>query len=254
MSNIYEALERAKKSVQVGNGVVDASPAAAISIGQTTPCPSVLDDGFPHMEDEMVALYHTIASALPGIKNRSVLFIGCDSNEGTSTIARQLGKTVSLRMEKNVLLMDLDRSRPDLHVYAGLKPERSIDDVLKEGESIDKAMCQVDETSLFVMPLFQTSVLTPKTVESAKQENLWKSLKEKFDLIIVDSPPATVFPDGPGIVSQVDGVVLVVEAEQTRWSVAQNVKEKIEKSGGNILGIVFNKRRFYIPQWLYNRM
>jgi Mrp family chromosome partitioning ATPase len=252
MSNIYEALEKARKPVHVANPTIGTSEIPK----HDTVLPSVLDDPFPQMEEEMVALYHMITSSLPGIEHRSVLFVGSGSNEGTSTIARQLGRTASLRMEKNVLLMDLDRSRPDLHVYSGLRPEKTIEDVFKNGGpiDIDKAMCQVDESSLFIMPLFQTSILTPKTVESAKHEELWKPLKEKFDLIIVDSPPATVFPDGPGLVSQVDGVILVVEAEKTRWSVAQSVKEKIEKSGGRILGIVFNKRKFYIPKWLYKRM
>jgi len=52
----------------------------------------------------------------------------------------------------------------------------------------------------------------------------------------------------------VDGVVLVVEAEKTRWQVVESLKEKIENSGGNILGMVFNKRRFYIPENIYRRM
>jgi protein-tyrosine kinase len=253
MSNIYEALEKARKSVHVVEAPI--GPQRTPENGKNgNGLRSVLDDPFPEMEEEMVALYHMITSSLPGIEHRSVLFVGCDSNTGTSTVARQLGRTASLRMDKNVLLMDLDRSRPDLHVYAGLNPERTIDEVIKDGEPIDRAMCQVDESSLYIMPLFRTSVLTPRTVESAKDEGLWKPLKEKFDLIIVDAPPATVFPDGPGLVSQVDGVVLVVEAEQTRWPVALSVKEKLIKSGGNILGIVFNKRSFYIPRWLYSRI
>ncbi len=96
--------------------------------------------------------------------------------------------------------------------------------------------------------------MTPRTLEFARGAGFWEPLRERFDLIIVDSPPATMFPDGPGIVSMVDGVVLVVEAEKTRWPVALSVKEKIERSGGKILGVVFNKRKYYIPSWLYRRI
>jgi hypothetical protein len=32
------------------------------------------------------------------------------------------------------------------------------------------------------------------------------------------------------------------------------VKEKIVKHGGNVLGIVFNKRRYYIPQFIYRHL
>jgi uncharacterized protein involved in exopolysaccharide biosynthesis/Mrp family chromosome partitioning ATPase len=200
------------------------------------------------MEQEMIDLYQTITAALPENNNRTVLFVGSRSNEGTSTIARQLARVASLRMEKSVLLIDLDRSRPDLHVYSTLKAKPDIQD----GEDqTGLSLTRVEESSLYVMPLFWRTMVTPKTIDYAKRGDFWESLKDQFDLIIVDSPPASMFPDGPAIVSRLDGVILVVEAEKTRWHVALSVKEKILKSGGNILGIVFNKRRLYIPEIIY---
>jgi Mrp family chromosome partitioning ATPase len=53
---------------------------------------------------------------------------------------------------------------------------------------------------------------------------------------------------------QVDGVVLVLAAEDTRWPVAERVKESIERSGGRVLGIVLNKRRYHIPPCIYRRL
>jgi Mrp family chromosome partitioning ATPase len=157
-------------------------------------------------------------------------------------------------VEKSVLLIDLDRSRPDLHVYGRLKSETNVNEVVSTGDSIEEATYQVEESPLHVMPLFQRTMITPRSLDSVKNSGFWEPLKAKFDLIIVDSPPATMFPDGPAIVSQVDGVILVVEAEKTRWQVALRVKEKIVKSGGTILGVVFNKRRYYIPQFVYRHL
>jgi protein-tyrosine kinase len=249
MSNIYEALEHAKRRVHVAGPVTESRD------DQTSTFPTVVEAPGPEMEEEMISLYQMIAASLPGVEHCSILFIGSASNEGTSTVARQLARTISFRMEKNVLLIDLDRSRPDLHVYAGLKRERSEDSTAaSQGDFIDSSLCRVEESSLYVMPLFQTSRLTPKTVESTKGHAFWEPLKDRFDLIIVDAPPASRFPDGLGIASQVDGVVLVVEAEKTRWPVARSARDKILKSGGNIIGIVFNKRKFYIPTWLYKRL
>lgn len=249
MSKIYDALTYAQKEGAAQAGAEFLPPPSVSLPVNVQPGGDEID-----MEEEMISLYQTITSSLPDIDHPSVLFIGSRSNEGTSTVARQLAKAVSLRMEKTVLLMDLDRSRPDLHVYAGLKPQKTVDEVVKTGDSLEKAVYQVEESSLFVMPLFQRTVVTPRTLDSVKGGGFWGPLKERFDLIIVDSPPATMFPDGPGIVSQVDGVILVVEAERTRWQVALSVKEKIVKSGGTFLGIVFNKRKYYIPRWLYKRL
>lgn len=251
MSKIYDALEQARKLRVTGTDSKETtSPPETVNLD-----PRVAG-GETNLEHEMIALYQTITAALPDIEHRSILFIGSKSNEGTSTIARQLAKAVSLRMEKNVLLIDLDRSRPDLHVYANLKPENGTESQNgdQSAELIEESLCRVEDSSLYVMPLFQRTMLTPRTLDSAKGSTFWEPLKNRFDLIIVDSPPATMFPDGLAVVSQVDGVILVVEAEKTRWQVALNVREKIQSHGGNLLGVAFNKRRYYIPEWLYKRL
>ena len=51
-----------------------------------------------------------------------------------------------------------------------------------------------------------------------------------------------------------DGVGLVVEAERSRLEVVQRTKELLVKSNANVLGVVVNKRRFYIPRWLYRTL
>jgi protein-tyrosine kinase len=240
MSRIYDALENAR---------MENMPPREVETSPSITLPDLRTKGRPDadMEQEMISLYQTITTSLPDIGHRSVLFMGSRSNEGTSTIARQLAKAVTLRMEKKVLLIDLDRSRPDLHVYGNMDAERDAND-----DSDDHDMYRVEESNLHVMPLFQRTMVTPRTIDSVKTPDFWAPLKSRFDLIIVDCPPGTIFPDGPGIVSQVDGVILVVEAEHTRWQVALKMKEKITKSGGNILGIVFNRQRHYIPEFIYN--
>jgi protein-tyrosine kinase len=251
MSKIFDALENAQKEGIAGNIPVEAPP----------PPPPISLPISKHaetdMEQEMIALYQTITAALPHTEHRSVLIVGSRSNEGASTIARELAKATSLQLEKNVLLIDLDRSRPEHHIYTHSKTGSGIVEqspgtgVTTAQDSTEHPLHQVEESSLYVMPLFQRTMITPRTIESAKGGAFWEPLKERFDLIIVDSPPVMLYPDGPAIVSKVDGVILVVEAEKTKWQVALSVKEKIIKSGGNIIGIVFNKRKYYIPQYIY---
>ena len=60
--------------------------------------------------------------------------------------------------------------------------------------------------------------------------------------------------DGLAVASKVDGVILVVEAEKTRWQTVRKVKDSISRVGGNILGVVLNKRRYYIPQSIYKHL
>jgi Mrp family chromosome partitioning ATPase len=96
--------------------------------------------------------------------------------------------------------------------------------------------------------------VSPQIPDALVWEAFLGKLTERFDLVLIDSPPATLYPDGLSIVNKVDGVVLVVAAEDTRWPVAESVKDQITRSGGRLLGMVFNKRRFYIPEFIYKRL
>jgi len=78
--------------------------------------------------------------------------------------------------------------------------------------------------------------------------------REKFDYTILDSAPITGFSEPQAICSKMDGVLLVVEAGKTRREVAFRAKKELEQAGAKVLGVVLNKRRYYIPEWLYQRL
>ena len=49
-------------------------------------------------------------------------------------------------------------------------------------------------------------------------------------------------------------MVLVLEAGKTRKQVAVRAKQELEEAGGKLLGVVLNRRKFYIPEWIYKRL
>ena len=97
-------------------------------------------------------------------------------------------------------------------------------------------------------PACNSSVSTPEIFNSPTFSGFCQNLRTDFELVLIDSPPLTVSPDGLAVAGKVDGVILVVEAEKTRWQTVRRVKDNISRVGGNILGVVLNKRRYYIPQ------
>jgi protein-tyrosine kinase len=56
-----------------------------------------------------------------------------------------------------------------------------------------------------------------------------------------------MFSDYSGVVYQVDGIILVIRAEKSRWPVALSVKKKIPSHGDNPRGAIFKDRRCYLP-------
>ena len=76
-------------------------------------------------------------------------------------------------------------------------------------------------------------------------------MKPYFDWVLFDSPCIHSCNDASTLAAKMDGVVMVVQAEKTRWEVAQSAKERIESEKIKILGAVLNKRKMLIPAWAY---
>jgi len=205
------------------------------------------------MEEEMMVLYQSIDTLLCGTQNKVILFMGSREEEGTSTIVREFAKTIVLKYGKSVLLLDADLNKPDQHPFFNIKSEHSLEETIREGDPVDKALYQVSNSSLFLSQFFKASNSPCSFLASSGINDLLEKLKQ-FDFILIDSPPATPFAMALATSPFVNGVVLVLEAEKTRWLVARNLKDRIISNGGKILGVVFNKQRHYIPEFIYKRL
>jgi Mrp family chromosome partitioning ATPase len=76
-------------------------------------------------------------------------------------------------------------------------------------------------------------------------------LKSHADWVLFDSPPIHKYSDAAILANEVDGVIMVVQAEKTKWEVTQNARDIITKGNAQILGAVLNKKQFHIPALLY---
>jgi protein-tyrosine kinase len=256
MSKIYEALEQAQKERR---GLEPVPPAveAEQEQEQEPVRPQEENDIYSfelEMEEEMLHIYHTIESLLPNQKKRVIQFLGSGEGEGTSTIAREFARIAIGRFGQTVPLPDADRHNPTQHFFCNVSPDRCLDDVVQNGEDPGNALYQVGSSSLFVSLISRNSNSGPNVFDSSNFDSMWDLLRERFDMILIDSPPATASPDAFAMFKKVDGVVMIVEADKTRWPVVQSVKEKIAQHGGRVLGIVLNKRRYHIPEFLYKRL
>jgi len=217
MSKIYEVREHAQRKKK---GLEKAS---AVPLPKKYPS----NNSKLGMEEEMISLYQTIDSMLSHFPKKVIQFIGSREGEGTSTIIHEFARVSATKFNKLVLIVDADRRKPNQHLFHNIKPEH-------------RPACLL--------------VSTKEISDTQRFGTLWEKFRQRFDFILVDSPPATSTSDGLSISPKVDGVVLVLEADKTRWPVAESVKAKIIQNGGRILGIVFNKRRYYIPEFIYKKL
>lgn len=80
------------------------------------------------------------------------------------------------------------------------------------------------------------------------------ALKVSFDNILIDCGSLKDSTDAAVLATSADGVVIVVDAGQSRNDEILNAQRTIEAAGGKFLGYVLNKRRYPVPEWLYRRL
>ena len=207
------------------------------------------------MGSEMIQLKQWIETLLPDPSRNILQFISAHRKEGTSTILGEFAKVLESQYNKSVLLMDVDGQNLDQHDAFGIQPKRSLGSIVKEGGNIESAFTLVKNSKISLCILSDMHHQSFNSSGLLKEAHfIWEHIRKQFDFILIDSPPSQTSIDGLAISSTVDGVIIVVEAEKSRSPVIQSLKSKIVKSGGNILGIVFNKQRYYIPPSIYKML
>lgn len=201
-----------------------------------------------------ISLYHSIVMLLPSMASRVVQFQSAQIGEGTSTLVRELAMAAAFKLKKSVLLLDLNQKRPNQCNYFNKSSELSWKDSPDGHITFNENGSRVKDTSLYVTQL--PSDVTPASIigELPRIETFIEGLKKEFDLILIDSPSATSCAECLMLTPKVDGVILVVEAEKTRWQTVDKIKANIQAHEGKILGVVLNKRRYPIPNFIYNRI
>lgn len=241
MSNIYEALEQACREKGEPGGKAKYPLQTQVAHGVS-------------LAEEMAWLHHQIDFLLAGNANKIIQFMGSRRGEGVSTVVREFAKMAVEKHGKSVLVLDSAYQDPARRINFNITCEYGWLDLLEKGELVDKAFFRFGESSLYFAPVSVQASLAPPVDDISASVTLWNKLKERFDLILVDSSSDLNTAESIALTRNVDGVVLVVEAGKSRKRVLQSIKKKILANGGNILGVVLNKRRYYIPEAIYRKL
>ena len=259
MGKTYQALKRAEEEYRKNllDGTSDAQKEIILEPGpqvlppvKTRRLPIKADNGF---SEQYETLKSNILSRFPADKLKTLVFTSVSYGDGTSTTAANLASALARDPWRSVLIVDADIRRPCLHKVFNIEQTPGLSDFLS-----DETITEPSPKKLGSNFYFQTSgLLGARAVglfESTKFDDFLKYVGSRFDHVIIDCPPVNQFPETRVIAGKVNGVILVVNSGKTKAQVASRVKNDLVEAGANILGVVLNRRKFYIPNWLYKKL
>jgi capsular exopolysaccharide synthesis family protein len=248
MGKTYEALDRAEKDFQKARA--ELGPDAENKF-----MPALLKRSRAKIAScRVVDLKTKLLTRYTAEAVKSILVTGTAHGSGTSTTAISLATALAKDSRRKVLLADANLRTPGLHDVFKIEYTDGVYDLLNKENGHSLNFRRIGPGDLFLLPSGVNRAMENGYFESPRFDELIRSTRKSFDYVILDSAPITGFPDSQTICARVDGVILVIEAGITRRQVALRAKKELEDAGGRLLGVVLNRRKYYIPKWIYKRL
>jgi len=234
--------------------VIDVSPEVAYaradrnSLLELEPQPRVSSPA----ANQLASLVQTLD--LHPAKPRSVAFVASGRGEGTTTCVANVGIYLA-KHHARVLMVDANLQWPALHTIAKVNSEPGLLDVMAGEVDLKAAVQPTTVPTLFAL----TSGDPRRTgsnrliLPSALRERVL-SLTNDYDFVLVDCPAVNAYEDAAVTSATCDAVVLVIEGGRTLREEAQASKALLMRAHARILGVFMNKRKLYVPQFLYDRL
>lgn len=197
--------------------------------------PFVLQNTEDRVSEAFRSLQTAINFLLPKPDHSAILIMGLVPGVGKSFVSLNLAATVAAS-GKRVLLIDADMRRGVIH--SGSK--FGLADVLLGLATLDTAVAQKHVDGLFVMNAGKTKLAACELLRSDAMDRLLKEAREKFDMVIVDTPPLNLVTDAELICPLVDYLLFVLHYGRHSMDEIKETVERVRRYSDKPGAIVMN--------------
>jgi Mrp family chromosome partitioning ATPase len=209
------------------------------------------------ISDQMQGVWSAVAAATGGA-GAAVMFMGARRGDGISTIARNFAELSASRAARSVWLLDLDffadaqfealggrngRFGGPFDMTFGRMPFWRASPRAPDGSQGEGAVVgyRTDVDKLFVSRFNKSALSIDQKLQVAPAPDYWRAVRNAVDLTVVDAPALEQSRAGLALVADMDGVVLVIDAENGDVRDAVEMRDEVLGRGGRCLGIVVSE-------------
>lgn len=170
---------------------------------------------------------------------RSVMVVGGLPGSGATSVISNLAINAAA-CDMRVLIIEANLRRPKIHGLFEVEGSPGLADVLLGRAQAEACIRPTAIPNISVLPCGSRETPVFERFTSQAMHTMFQDLKQKFDLMIVDSTPGVVAGDAVALAAHCDGVVLVVRAMQEKRGLVARLRNQFAETGAEFLGVVVN--------------
>jgi len=170
---------------------------------------------------------------------KTLMVAGCQPGSGTTAVAGNLAISAA-HNGRRILLVDANFRRPAVHKTFGLDAGPGLGDLLEGRAEPDAVVRPTEIENLDVITIGADGAEALERLESDRLTQALRQLEDRYDLILVDSPPLTVVSDSRVLADRLDAVLLVVRAMQEKRGMVSRVMGQLKDCRAELIGLALN--------------
>ncbi len=212
-----------------------------------------LPEGITGIEADLFTHHHprsSVAEAVRGLRAmiemnpagpspRRLLVTSSVAREGKTSTTLRLAVSFA-QMGKRVVVVDADLRRPRIHKVFGADHSVGLSSYLVGVASLSEVAHATPVPNLSVIYAGAQTDQPAELMGSPAMVELLERLDERFDIVLIDTPPSVALSDAVTLSRHVDGILVVVKEQSVSRMVVKQTLDQLKHVDANILGVVLN--------------
>src|SRR5437762_6727691 len=234
------------------NGV-EASVRQRLAVASSKEVVELITQSRP--QSQMAESYRALRTSLLltslGAPPKVILITSALPQEGKTTTSINTAIVLAQKGVR-VLLIDADLRRPSIHKTLGMGPKMGLSNVLTGNATIQQATVRSSILpGLFILPAGTPPPNPAELLASSNMRDVLTELREQYDHIVVDTPPALSVTDAVVMSTRADAVVLVIRSGQTTKQALRRSRDLLMQVNARVAGVLLNAVDLTSPDYYY---
>jgi capsular exopolysaccharide synthesis family protein len=198
--------------------------------------------------EQLRSLRNRLVALNPDGASKSLVVTSAVRAEGNTVTAINLSIALSELERHSVLLVDGDMRRPSVERYLNLNPAVGLADLVAGAADLDDAVRPAGIRNLSILGAGRPVAGPSELLTTPRIDELFARLKERFQYVIVDTPPALPATEAGLLASCADGTLLVLRLEHSTRGHTRDAMQNLQHLGANIMGCFVTQERSIDPE------